>query len=80
MERKQEYSRATVRKRERLRKLSHGPPVRSEELDQAVFQFLEEERAEGRVVRNKDLLRKVIDLASAFNVQSFAASRMWLKH
>ena len=49
------------------------------QLDQAVFQFLEEEQAEGRVVRNKDLQRKAIQLAGAFNVQGFAASHMWLK-
>ena len=35
----------------------------SEELDLAVLEFLEEERAAGRVVRNKDLSTRALEIA-----------------
>ena len=55
MERQQRNLGTAVWKREAQRKLSPGRAVRSEQLDQGVMRYLEEERAEGRVVRNKDL-------------------------
>ncbi|KAL8566227.1 hypothetical protein ACOMHN_063117 [Nucella lapillus] len=65
-------------KNKQKRKLSKGPAVRSEHVDQGVLRYLEDERSEGRVVRNKDLKRKAMELAGAFNVVGFSASDMWL--
>ncbi|KAL8563469.1 hypothetical protein ACOMHN_011948 [Nucella lapillus] len=55
-------------KNKQKRKLSKGPAVRSEHVDQGVLRYLEDERSEGRVVRNKDLKRKAMELAGGFNV------------
>ncbi|KAL8568248.1 hypothetical protein ACOMHN_027771 [Nucella lapillus] len=56
------------KKNKQKRKLSKGPAVISEHVDQGVLRYLEDERSEGRVVRNKDLKRKAMELAGAFNV------------
>ena len=48
------------------RKLTVGIPPMSEELDQAVLYWLQEERAAGRVVRNKDLQKKALQVAPLF--------------
>ena len=61
------------------RKLHQGREVRSIEIDQAVLLFLDEERAEGRVVRNKDLRQKANEIAGGLGLQDFSASQMWLK-
>ena len=45
------------------RKIHPGRPPVSPELNQAVFNFLEEERSEGRVVTNKMLLRRAREIA-----------------
>ncbi|KAL8625059.1 hypothetical protein ACOMHN_012068 [Nucella lapillus] len=66
------------KKRRKKRKLWKEPAVRSEHVDQGVLRYLEDERSEGRVVRNKDLKRKAMELAGAFNVVGFSASDMWL--
>ena len=44
-------------------KIHPGKHVVSEELDLAVLEFLEEERAAGRVVRNKDLSTRALEIA-----------------
>lgn len=45
--------------------------VLSEQLDTAVFSFFEEERSEGRCVRNKDLQEKALELATAMSLPGF---------
>ena len=55
-----------------------GGCIASNELDVAVFQFLEEERSEGRYVRNCDLQQKAMEMAAGLNLPSFKASNMWL--
>ena len=62
------------------RKLTVGMPPMSEELDQAVLDWLQEERAAERFVRNKDLQKKALQVATLFkNVPAdFKASNMWL--
>ena len=61
------------------RKLHRGPAIRSEEVDLGVLEFLDQERTEGRVVRNKDLKRKALQIAGGLQLDGFAASPMWLK-
>ena len=43
-----------------------------------MFQYLEEERAEGRVVTNSDLTRKALQIALGLGLTSFKASPGWL--
>ena len=52
--------------------------VVSEQLDVAVFNYLEEERSEGRCVRNKDLQEKALELATALSIPGFKTSFQWL--
>ena len=61
------------------RKLHHGPELLSEDLDVSVLGYLDAERSEGRVVRNKDLMRRALELAGGLQLENFAASPMWLK-
>ena len=62
------------------RKIHPGRPPVSPELDQAVFNFLEEERSEGRVVTNKMLLRRAREIAGGMGIiERFKASPMWLR-
>ena len=50
------------------------------ELDEAVLEFLIEERVAGRPVRNKDLQAKALELAPQLGVPpTFKASSMWMK-
>ena len=65
--------------KKKKRKLYQGREVRSIEIDQVVLLFLDEERAEGRVVRNKDLRQKANEIAGGLGLQDFSASQMWLK-
>ena len=46
----------------------------SEELDTAVFSFLENEISEGRYVRNKDLQERAMELAATMDLSEFKAS------
>ena len=56
-----------------------GRPPASPELDQAVFDFLEKERSEGRVVTNKMLLRRAREIAGGMGItERLKTSRMWL--
>lgn len=60
------------------RKLHQGVELTSLELDVAVFEYLQEERSEGRVVRNKDLKSKALDIAQGLGLGMFKASNSWL--
>ena len=55
-----------------------GKDVTSQELDVAVFQFLEMERSKGRCVRNKDLQEKALEIADTLGLSAFKASPQWL--
>ena len=66
-------------KEKRKLKLHPGRTVKSGELEVRLFEFLQEERSEGRVVRNKDLQRKAREIGSGLNLQDFDASNMWLQ-
>lgn len=61
------------------RKLHRGRAIRSDEVDLGVLEFLDQERTEGRVVRNKDLMRKAMQIAGGLELDGFSASAMWLK-
>ncbi|KAL8571450.1 hypothetical protein ACOMHN_009382 [Nucella lapillus] len=71
-----QHDRGTEKKK---RKLHRRRYILSQEVDQAVLDYLNNERAEGRVVRNKDLQRKAMELAGAQQLQGFRASPMWVK-
>ncbi|KAL8593325.1 hypothetical protein ACOMHN_009978 [Nucella lapillus] len=71
-----QHDRGTEKKK---RKLHRGRYILSQEVDQAVLDYLNNEQAEGRVVRNKDLQRKAMELAGAQQLQGFRASPMWVK-
>ena len=58
-------------KGERKKKIHPGKHVVSEELDMAVLEFLEEEQAAGRVVRNKDLSTRALETAGKSTKTSF---------
>ena len=60
------------------RKLHPGRQVRSEQLEASLLEFFEDERMEGRVVRNKDLQRKAREVAAGLNLAGFEASNMWI--
>ena len=66
-------------KEKRKLKLHPGRTVKSGELEVRLFEFLQEERSEGRVVRNKDLQRKAREIGAGLNLQDFDASTMWLQ-
>ena len=59
------------------RRLCWGKPL-SVELDQKVFEFLEEERSEGRPVSNQLLKTKAIQIAGGLKIAGFRASCGWL--
>ena len=59
------------------RRLTHGKPL-SVELDQKVFEFLEDERSEGRPVSNQLLKTKAIQIAGGLRIEGFKASCGWL--
>ena len=43
-----------------------------------MFEFLEEERSEGRCVRNCDLREKALEVAASLNLPNFKASPQWM--
>ena len=59
------------------RHLPHGKPL-SVELDQKVFEFLEDERSEGRPVSNQLLKTKAFQIAGGLRIEDFKASCGWL--
>ena len=79
----QQYSRLlqhNVGSAKKKRKMHPGRPPMSSELDKAVFDFLEDERSEGRVVTNKMLLRRAREIAGGMGItERFKASDMWLR-
>ena len=80
MERATKHAAAKHDWREEKEKKTHqGREVQLIEIDQAVLLFLDEERAEGRVVRNKDLCQKANEIAGGLGLQDFSVSQMWLK-
>ena len=50
----------------------------SADLDQLVFDFLEEERCEGRPVSNTTLIARAAQIAGGLKLEEFKASRAWL--
>ena len=50
----------------------------SSDLDLCVFQYLEEERAQGRVVTNGNLTQRAIQISLGLGLVGFKASRGWL--
>ncbi|KAG0415830.1 hypothetical protein HPB47_006998 [Ixodes persulcatus] len=61
------------------RKLGNGAPVFSEEVDDALFEFLECERSAGRAVSNRLLSEEAVRLANNLQLGNFVASSMYLK-
>ncbi|XP_040065481.1 uncharacterized protein LOC120839285 [Ixodes scapularis] len=61
------------------RKLGNGAPVFSEEVDDALFEFLECERSAGRAVSNRLLSKEAVRLANNLQLGNFVASSMYLK-
>ncbi|XP_042147363.1 uncharacterized protein LOC121836515 [Ixodes scapularis] len=61
------------------RKLGNGAPVFSEEVDDALFEFLECERSAGRTVSNRLLSEEAVTLANNLQLGNFVASSMYLK-
>ena len=60
------------------RRLNSGRTPLSVELDQRVFEFLEEERSEGRPVTNTSLQTKAMQIAAGLGFTTFRASNGWL--
>ncbi|KAG0445033.1 hypothetical protein HPB47_002806 [Ixodes persulcatus] len=60
------------------RSLNSGRPVFSEEIDDGLFEFLQEERAAGRAVSNRLLQEQAWKLASEAKVGNFNASSQYL--
>ncbi len=60
------------------RKIGGGRRPLSTDLELNLFQYLEEERAQGSVVTNLDLSRKAIRIAEGLALQNFKASPGWL--
>uniref|UniRef100_A0A090XEW7 Insertion element IS150 protein InsJ-like helix-turn-helix domain-containing protein n=1 Tax=Ixodes ricinus TaxID=34613 RepID=A0A090XEW7_IXORI len=56
------------------RKLGNGAPVFSEEVDDALFEFLECERSAGRAVSNRLLSEEAVRLANNLQLGNFVAS------
>ena len=55
-----------------------GGCIASNDLDVAVFEYLEEECSEGRCVRNCDLQEKACDVAASLNLPNFKVSPQWM--
>lgn len=62
------------------KKLHHGRKPFSLDLDKAVLDYLVQERAEGRCVRDKQLTRKALEFSHCLGLDSkFKATSQWLK-
>ena len=59
-------------------KFHPGRDIASQQVDQGCLEFLENERSEGRVVRNKDLKGKAREIAGALRIEDFNASNGWM--
>ncbi|KAH6932007.1 hypothetical protein HPB50_002441 [Hyalomma asiaticum] len=60
-------------------KLSNGAPVFSEEVDDALFEFLERERSAGRAVSNRLLSEEAVKIAHSLQLGNFPASSQHIK-
>ena len=65
-------------KKKRRRLCNGGRRPSSIDLDQKVFEFLEKERSEGRVVTNDMLRTKAVQIAGGLSIQGFKGSYGWL--
>ena len=61
------------------RKLHKGGIPKSPEVDNAVFEFLVNERDEGRCISNEMLMKKASEHAAQQQIQGFKASTGWLR-
>ena len=61
------------------KKLHEGDNPKSPHVDNAVFEFLLEERDEGRCVSNDMLMEKAQECAAQQNIEGFKASAGWLR-
>ena len=73
-----ELLRMNVGANSKRRRLNSGRTPLSVELDQQVFEFLEEERSEGRPVTNTTLQAKAVQIAAGLGLSTFRASSGWL--
>ena len=60
------------------RRVCCGKPLLTE-LDQKVYEFLEEERSQGRAVSNKLLKLRALQVAGGLKIEGFKASCGWLE-
>ena len=65
-------------KRSKKRKLHSGGILCSQQLDNDVHLFLEEEGSEGRVVRNIDIKEEALELARMLGLQQFITLSKWV--
>ena len=65
-------------KKKRRRLCNGGRRPSSIDLDQKIFEFLEKERSEGRVVTNDMLRTKAVQIAGGLSIQGFKGSYGWL--
>lgn len=68
----------SVGKESKQRRIGSGRGPLSSDLDQKVFEFLEEERSERRPVSNLLLRSMALQLARGFGLSEFLASVGWL--
>ena len=66
-------------KEKKRRRIGSGRVPLSSELDQKVFEFLEEERSEGVPVSNKQLKARALQIAGGLGLSGFHASEGWLR-
>ena len=80
VERKEFLRRAVLHYGPKKKKLHHGRRPFSLDLDKAVLDYLVQERAEGRCVRDKQLTRKALEFSHCLGLDSkFKATSQWLK-
>jgi len=80
VERKEFLRRAVLHYGPNKKKLHHGRKPFSLDLDKAVLDYLVQERAEGRCVRDKQLTRKALEFSHCLGLDSsFKATSQWLK-
>ena len=72
----QQHNKGTSAKKQRL---GGGRCSMSKELDDKVFEFLEEERSNGFAVSNRLLLRQASEIAGGLGLQDFKGSTGWLQ-
>ena len=73
-----ELQRMNVGANAKRRKLNTGRTPLSPELDQRLFEFLEQERSEGRPVSNACLQAKAAEIGSGLRISAFKSSPGWL--